>query len=182
MATIVLVIGACGVGKTSTLARMRPVLGTRVGEVAVVETDTVYMMIDPTWSIEDKAPHLAYTGLLTARIVSEFVRARYEWIVIGSNGLQDPQSVDRFVDLLPPDADVFHTMLDPEVAVVQGRIAARAHPLDAGKAPEWVAANVEWMRGSIDDRTARIDNSTLTVDQTVEAIHAAVRRGEGRLR
>lgn len=62
-------------------------------------------------------------------------------------------SVDRFVDLLPRDVAVFHTMLDPEVAVVQGRIAARAHPLDAG-----------------------------TVDQTVEAVHAVVLRGEGRLR
>jgi hypothetical protein len=177
----VFVIGACGVGKTSALARMRPVLGPRVGEVAVIETDTVYMMIDPAWEIEDKAAYLAYTGVLTARIVSEFVHAGYDWIAVGSNGLQDRASVDAFVELLPSGVSVHHLMLDPEIPVVQGRIARRAHPFDRAKSPEWIARNVEWMRGHLGDWNARLDNSDLTVDETVEAIYAAVRRGEGKL-
>lgn len=178
---LVFVIGPCGAGKSTTLRRMRAVLGDRVGDIAVLETDTVYMMIDPTWS-EYNDRRAAVTGLVTARIAAEFLKQGFDWVVIGSNGLQDHEHVAAFLAEIPPHVEVFHLFLDPSTAAVQQRIAARDHPIDAHKTPEWIAENVAWMRGYHRPESARIDNTDLDIDQTVEAIYAAVTAGQGRIR
>lgn len=175
---IVLVIGPCGAGKTSALARMRAVLAERVGEVAVLETDTTYTMIDPTWSEytsrrDSMAKHVA------AATAAALIREGCEWVVVGSNGLQDREQVGEFVARLQDCAEVFHIFLDPSVPAVQARIAARAQALDGHKTPGWIAENVAWMRSHHRPAGAVIDNSTLSVDQTVEAIYATVVAGRG---
>lgn len=180
MSKIVMVIGPCGAGKSSALARMRPVLGPRVGEVAVLETDTTYTMIDPTWAFYD-ARYGGVARRVTARIAADFVREGFDWVAVGSNGLQDRASVDDFVAHIPADVEIHHIFLDPSVSAVRARIAARAHPLDEHKTPEWLEANVHWMRGFHDARSAVIDNTELDVDETVTAIYAAAQAGAGRI-
>lgn len=160
---------------------MRTVLGDRVGEIAVLETDTIYMMIDPTWS-EYNDRNAAVTGLVTARTAAEFIRQGFNWIVVGSNGLQDRDDVDAFLTEVPASVEVFHLFLDPAPSAVEQRIAARAHPIDAHKTPEWIAENVAWMRSYHRPESGRIDNSDLDIDQTVEAIYAAVTAGRGLIR
>lgn len=160
---------------------MRAVLGDRVGEIAVLETDTIYMMIDPTWAeyTDDRA---ALAAQVTARTAAEFFAHGFQWVVIGSNGLQDRPRVDAFVAEIPADVEVFYLFLDPSTSAVQERIAARAHPIDAHKTPAWIAENVAWMRGFHRPESARIDNSDLNIDQTAEAIYAAVTAGKGLIR
>jgi hypothetical protein len=160
---------------------MRAVLRDRIGEVAVLETDTIYMMIDPCWSEYDDR-NAAIAGLVTARTAALFLRQDFSWVVIGSNGLQDREHVDSFLAEIPAGVEVFHIFLDPSPSAVEQRIAARAHPIDAHKTPEWIAENVAWMRGYHGPESARIDNSHLDVDETVEAIYAAVIAGHGRIR
>lgn len=185
MSKVVLVIGPCGAGKTTTLRRVRAVLGPRVGEVAVLETDTTFTMIDPTWSTIDHPFHGPIVTRITARIAGEFVREGFDWVVVGSNGLQDAGSVNDFVARLPAGTEVHRIFLDPSVAAVQERVAERnrqhADPIDDHKTPQWLATNVAWMRGFHDSWSAVIDNSTLDVDQTVDAIYATVRAGAGRI-
>jgi energy-coupling factor transporter ATP-binding protein EcfA2 len=180
MAKVVMVVGPCGAGKSSALGRMRHVLGSRVGEVAVLETDTTYMMIDPTWSCYTSR-YAAIARRIAARITSEFVREGFDWVAIGSNGLQDPSSINDFVAELASGIEVHHVFLDPSVSAVQARIAARAHPLDDHKTPGWLEENVNWMRSYHDTWSALIDNSDLDVDETVDAIYATVQAGAGRI-
>lgn len=180
MPRVVMVIGPCGAGKSTALNRMRTVLSSRVGEIAVVETDTTYMMIDPTWKLYN-SHYAAVTGRVTARIATEFIREGIDWVTIGSNGLQDQGSIDTFTALLPTGIDVHHVFLSPSVAATQERIAGRDDPFGDHKTPEWVAANVSWMRSYHNPRSAVIDNSDLDVDETVNAIYAAVEAGEGRM-
>lgn len=181
MQKLVFIIGPCGAGKSSALQRMRAVLHDRISEIAVLETDTIYMMIDPTWAeYNDARGTLA--RLLTARTAAEFIRHGFDWVVVGSNGLQDGEQVDRFLAEIPSGVAVFHLFLDPTPSAVEERIAARAHPIDAHKTPEWIAQNVAWMRGYHRPGSARIDNTDLDIDQTVEAIYAAVTAGRGRIR
>lgn len=178
---LVFVIGPCGAGKSSALYRMRTVLGERVGEIAVLETDTIYMMIDPMWANHNDRRD-AMARRVTARTAAQFFTEGCNWVVVGSNGLQDRRDVDQFLAEIPSGVEVFHLFLDPSTAAVQDRIAARAHPIDAHKTPEWIVENVAWMRGFHRPESGRIDNSDLDIDQTVEAIYAAVTAGHGLIR
>lgn len=180
-ASVILLIGPCGAGKTSALARMRAVLADRAGEIAVLETDTIYQMIDPTWSAYN-ARRAAICAHVTAMTAAHFLEAGFDWVVVGSNGLQERRDAEEFIARLPEDIDVFSFFLDPSTAAVQARIQGRSHPLDEHKTPEWVAENVAWMRGFHRPETSRIDNSELSVDETVEALHAAVCAGKGLIR
>lgn len=184
MAKMVMVVGPCGSGKSSALGRMRPVLGSRVGEVAVLETDTTYMMVDPTWELYNQR-YWAIASRMTARIVAGFVQEGFDWVAVGTNGLQERTSVDDFVAQLPAGIEVFHVFLNPSVAAVQRRmqerISAFGYQTDVQKTPEWLEKNVGWMRSFHDSWSALIDNSDLDVDETVDAIYAAVDMGRGRI-
>ncbi len=160
---------------------MRAVLAGRVAEVAVLETDTIYTMIDPTWEAYNER-RATMCARVTAVAAAQFVEEGCDWVVVGSNGLQDRRSVADFIDRLPQRAEVFHLFLDPSTAAVQARIKVRAHPLDAHKTPQWLAGNVAWMRGYHRPESARIDNSDMTVDETVETIFATVSAGQGLIR
>jgi hypothetical protein len=50
MKRVVVISGAMGVGKSETLRSMRQTLIDVVGEIAVLEPDQFYMMIDPHWT------------------------------------------------------------------------------------------------------------------------------------
>ncbi|WP_020579072.1 hypothetical protein [Actinopolymorpha alba] len=63
------------------------VLGSRVGEVAVLETDTTYMMIDPTWALYDER-YGNIARRIAARIAAEFVREGFDWVAVESNWMR----------------------------------------------------------------------------------------------
>ena len=182
---VVVVGGACGVGKSEALRVMRPVLQGRVADVAVLETDRFYMIIDPDWAIpeEEAGRYYEVSGWLLQGTAQRLVGAGFDWVAIGS---ADMYEESRLRDLVQPFIDdgvaVHHVTLDPGVETVCERIARRAHPLDADKTPEWIATYLSWYRGHYADWTWVIDNSALTPDETALAIFDAVGAGRGRLR
>lgn len=120
--------------------------------------------------------------MITARTAAEFFEHGFHWVVVGSNGLQDRSQIDAFLAHVPTDIDAFHLFLDPSPTAVEQRIAARDHPIDALKTPQWIAKNVSWMRSYHSPESARIDNSDLDIEQTIEAIYSAVMAGAGLVR
>ncbi len=185
MTVVAIVSGACGSGKSTTLVRMRPLLGPRVGEVATIETDAVYMMIDPTFSIPwpEAGRYWEIAVRNTSKMVLEFAGQGFDWIAVGSNALHEPAVIADFVaPLQSAGLDVRHITLDPTLECVQERVAGRGGgPPDEKKTPEWLALHVAWMRERYGPWTSRIDNSDMTPDETVEAIYEAVLAGKGRL-
>jgi hypothetical protein len=138
-------------------------------------------MIDPTWSVYSSR-YDAIAKRMAARAAGGFVNEGFDWVAVGSNGLQDRASVEEFVAHLPSGAEVHRVFLDPSLAAVEARIAARAHPLDAHKAPAWLERNVAWMRSFHEPQSALVDNTHLDVDETVSAIYAVVEAGRGQIK
>ena len=181
---VVVVGGACGVGKSETLRTMRRTLQGSVADVATLETDRFYMIIDPDWAIaeDDAARYYEVAGWLLQGTAQRLIRAGFDWVAIGS---ADMYEESRLRDLVQPFLDdgvnVHHVTLDPGVEIVCDRIARRAHPLDADKTPDWIASYLSWYRGHYADWTWLIDNSALTPEETALAIFEAVQAGRGRI-
>lgn len=163
---------------------MRQVLRDRVGEVATLETDTFYMMIDPTWSIPwpeaKKYFEVALRNLVST--ATNLVEAGFEWVAVGSNGLNEKEPVRAFVDLFRDgvSTDIHHITLDPGVEAVQKRIKNRADPLDESKTNEWLESQLLWFRERYGDWTHVIDNQRMTPEETALAIQEAVEQDAGK--
>lgn len=188
MTRIVIVSGACGVGKSETLRSMRRALGDRVTDVAVLETDLFYMIIDPHWDIpydEGKRYH-ELSGFLLQQSARHLARKGFDWIAIGSNGLNEESHVREFAEPFGSDSSaVHHVTLDPGPETLIERMAHRIQTLDdavdAKKSPEWLTSQLEWFRNRYGPWTSVIDNSSLTPSETAVAIYEAVENGRGRL-
>jgi hypothetical protein len=188
MNRIVIVSGACGVGKSEVLRSMRRELGDRVADVAVLETDHFYMIIDPHWDIpydEGKRYH-DLSGFLLQQAARHLARKGFDWVAIGSNGLNEESHVREFAEPFSRDGCVVHHVtLDPGPETLVKRMAHRIqrhdYTVDAIKTPEWLTSQLEWFRDRYGPWTFVIDNSSLTPSETVLAIYDAVENGKGRL-
>lgn len=188
MNRIVIVSGACGVGKSETLQSMRRSLGERVADVAVLETDHFYMIIDPHWDIpydEAKRYH-ELSGFLLQQTARHLARKGFDWVAIGSNGLSEESHAREFAEPFRSDGSaVHHVTLDPGPETLTERMALRIqthnYAVDAMKTPEWLTSQLEWFRNHYGPWTSVIDNSSLTPSETAIAIYDAVQNGEGRL-
>jgi hypothetical protein len=189
MTTVAILSGGCGTGKSETLRAIHGALEGVVDEIAVLETDHFYTMIDPNWSTPwpeaERYFELALNAVACTAL--EYANAGIDWIVIGSNGLCDEDTVRRFVrrfDHLHRPS-VHHFTLDPGTAVVQRRMAERiaenAFAVDEKKTPEWLEGQLDWFRERYGDWTCVVDNSELTPHQTALAILQAAKAGAGRL-
>ena len=188
MNRIVVVSGACGVGKSETLRCMRSALADRVADVAVLETDHFYMIIDPLWALPhtEAEKYFELSGWLLQETARRLVGAGFDWIAIGSNGLNEERHVREFVrPFLADGAAVYHVTLDPGVEALQERMAHRVdthgYAVDEKKTPEWLGSQLSWFRERYGPWTSVIDNSSLTPSETAVSIYEAVERGEGRL-
>jgi hypothetical protein len=185
---VVVVSGACGVGKSETLRAMHTALDGRVGDVAVLETDHFYTMVDPHWEMRpDRAPrYFEVTGHLLRQTARGFLRAGFDLVAIGSNGLHEEAHVREFVEPFVADgAAAHHVTLDPGLETVQERmahrIATRGLVVDDEKDPEWLAGQLSWFRERYGPWTFVLDNSSLSPAETAVAIYDAVRNDRGRL-
>jgi hypothetical protein len=188
MGRVVIVSGACGVGKSETLRSMRDALAGRVEEVAVLETDHFYMIIDPHWAIAepDARRYFEMSGWLLRETARHLLRLGFDWVAIGSNGLNEESHVREFVEpFVDAGTAVHHVTLDPGVDTIRSRMAHRiatlGHPLDDVKSPEWINGQLAWFRGMYGPWTYVLDNSSLTPAETAIAIYEAAENGKGRL-
>jgi hypothetical protein len=184
MKRVVVISGAIGVGKSETLRTMRETLIDVVGEIAVLETDQFYMMIDPQWRCPPDRLERYYevAGRLLQETALGFLRFGFDLVAIASNG-HWRQGIAR--ELARPfplqDACVHHITLDPGEEILRQRIAQRSRA--AGQAvDEQQAAAVDMLlkvRQALGPWTHVVDNGQLTPEATVQAIHDAIHRGHG---
>ena len=186
MKRVVIVSGACGVGKSESLRSMREVLEDRVGEVAVLESDHFYMMIDPHWLLpSDRAErYFEVAGWLLRETARGFLRAGFDWVAIASNGLWDEAHVREFVAPLVSDgARVHHVTLDPGLDAVCERLGCReamkGSAVDSKKTQASSAVELLRLRERYGAWTHVLDNSTLTPAETALAIFDVVEAGAG---
>src|SRR3954451_7177409 len=129
MKRVVIVSGGIAVGKSEAVRSMREALGAFVNEVAVLESDEFYRMIDPHWTrppgLVDRYHEIA--GWHLSETALSFLHFGFEWVAIATNGAwkeeQARRSAQRFVDA---GAEVHHITLDPGEAEVDRRIRMRA--------------------------------------------------------
>lgn len=185
MKRVVVISGAIGVGKSATLTSMRETLIDVVGEIAVLESDQFYMMIDPHWTCPpDRVDrYYAVSGWLLQQTVLGFLRSGFDWVAIASNGHWQQRSAREFVQpFLLENAHVHHITLDPGEEILRQRIAQRSKAagpaVDAQRVDEAVDMLVR-VRQALGTWTHVLDNSRLTPEATVRAIYDAVDRGHG---
>lgn len=188
MKRVVVISGACGVGKSETLKSMREALAGRVADVAVLETDQFYMIIDPHWSVPwpQAQRYFEISGWLLRESAQRLIRIGFDWVAIGSNGLNEESHVREFVGpFLADGAAVHHVTLDPGPEELQHRMARRVetqgHAVDDKKTPEWLDSQLAWFRERYGTWTWVLDNASLTPIETATAIYEAVESDHGRL-
>lgn len=173
----ILLSGACGAGKTSIAKLGYPRLSALWGPTAALDTDTLFMMVDPHWELpyEERRARLVLrqVGLLAG----SFLDAGFETMLVLGNALHSPDGLDLFLPALLERGDVFHITLDPSLDEIVRRVAARGDD----RTFEWLDTHVDWMRAGYERWTCRIDNTALTPDETAERIATEIARGCGRL-
>ncbi len=188
MNRIVIVSGACGVGKSETLRSMRGALKGLVSDVAVLETDHFYMIIDPLWAVpyEQAGRYHELSGFLLQETARRLAQKGFDWVAIASNGLYEESHVREFADpFLTDGIAVHHVTLDPGEKTLQKRMADRQSKfglaVDDIKTPEWLRSQLLWFRDRYGPWTSVIDNSSLTPTETAKAIYEEVCSGKGRI-
>lgn len=179
----ILLSGACGSGKTSAMRLMRQRFLPVLGETAVIDVDLVYMMVDPDYSIPFPEAE-AYWSLARSQcalLTRSYFASGFEVVVIEGNSVYQKDRLNAILLPLLQVSEVYHVTLDPSPEAIKDRIAARRHPHDTNKTPEWIDGHIRYMREYYEEWTARIDNSALTPTETVDAIYDAVRSNKGRL-
>jgi hypothetical protein len=158
---------------------------TPVGEIAVLETDQFYMMIDPQWTCPpDRIDRYhAVSGRLLRETALGFLRSGFVWVAIASNGHWKQQSAREFVRPFHREsAYVHHITLDPGEDVLRQRIAQRAKAAGRAADQQETAEAVDMLRlvrREIGTWTHVVDNGHLTPEATVQAIHDAIDQGCG---
>jgi len=173
----VLIAGACGAGKSSIAALGYRRLTEMFGPTAAIDTDTLFMMIDPLWELpyDDRRGRLMHRQV--ARLARSFFDFGLDTVLIVGNALHTRDGVEFLVEPLRPRSEVFHVLLDPSLETIRKRISERGD----NKTHDWIESHVAWVRQQCDGWTARIDNSVMTVEETARAIRRTIDTGEGRL-
>jgi AAA domain-containing protein len=185
MKRVVVISGAIGVGKSETLRSMRETLIDVVGEVAVLESDQFYMMIDPHWTCPPDRIERYYevSGWLLQQTALGFLRSGFSWVAIASNGHWKQRSARELLQPFPlENAGVHHITLDPGEDILRQRITQRSKAAGRAVDEQKVAEAVDMLRKvrqALGTWTHVVDNSQLTPEATVRAIHEAIDHGHG---
>jgi hypothetical protein len=177
VARTILLSGACGSGKSTLMQLGYRALEAHWGPTAVIDTDTVLMMVDPRWELTHEERKLDLAGYQCFVLARSFLKAGFECVVIGGNGLHTPAELNDLVALLLELGEVYHVTLDPSLTEIQRRVASRG----GDKTSEWLADHVEWMRARYREWTCRIDNTSLSPEATLVEIAQRTAHGEGRV-
>jgi hypothetical protein len=187
MKRVVVVSGALGVGKSEALRSMREALSDLVKDVAVLDSDQFYMMIDPHWTLPPARVdrYFEVSGWLLRQTAMGFLSAGFDWVAIASNGLWSEAHVRDFVRPFATEgADVHHMTLDPGDSEVRRQVMDRSgasgderNTKDVDEAMHMLSR----VRSCSGSWTHVIDNAALTPMETAQAIYEAVAAGFGRL-
>ena len=177
MGKTILLSGACGSGKSTLMTLGYRAFEPHWGPTATIDTDTILMMVDPRWELDDEERRLELAGYQCGLLAESFLTTGFACVIIGGNGLHTPEEINDLVALLLRLGEVYHVTLDPSLAETQRRVATRG----GDQTPEWLAAHVEWMRARYRSWTCRIDNTQLDPEAALAEIARRTSCGEGRL-
>lgn len=148
------------------------------GRTATIDTDTLQMMVDPTWELPEHEWELELCGWQCWLLAQSFLTHGFETVIVGSNGFHTPsEGLNDMVGFLLTVGDVHHVTLDPSIEEIQRRVLE----LGSHMSRDSLAEHVAWMRARQRDWTCRVDNTSLTPEETVAEIASRVQGGEGRL-
>ena len=148
------------------------------GRTATIDSDTLQMMVDPTWELAEDEWDLELCGWQCWLLAQSFLARGFDTVIIGGNGFHTPsEGLNDMIGFVLTVGDVHHVTLDPSVEEIQRRVAQRGSDMT----PESLAEHVASMRARQRDWTCRIDNTSLTPEATVAEIAARLARGEGRV-
>src|SRR4051794_28463558 len=108
---VVVVSGACGAGKSTAL---RALMRLR-DDVAVLEPDHFYIMIDPEWKVPwpDAEKYWDIGMSMLHRTIAGFVERDVELIGVPTNAVQQSFLARKFARSLPDGVPLHHVTLDP---------------------------------------------------------------------
>jgi hypothetical protein len=173
----VLLSGVCGSGKTAITELGYERLREALGAPASIDTDRLFMMIDPDWALPYDSARAELVYRQVGLLAESFFDFGLDTVLVVGNALHTPEDLDLVLPPLLERGAVFHVTLDPSLTEIVRRVRQRGDE----KTDEWLAAHVSWMRDKYGPWTARIDNTTLTPSETLRAIAAEIARGAGRL-
>ena len=177
MARTILLSGACGSGKSTLMSLGYRALERHLGPTAVIDTDTVLMMVDPRWELPHEERRLDLAGYQCFLLARSFLAAGFQCVIIGGNGLHTPDEINDLIALLLDLGDVFHVTLDPSTHRdpkpggeprwrPNTRVARRPRRMDASRYRSW---------------TCRIDNTMLSPEATIDQVAEGTAGGEGKV-
>jgi chloramphenicol 3-O-phosphotransferase len=177
VARTILIGGACGAGKTSIARLGHAALQPMFGSTASIDTDTMFMMIDPNWELPYDERRARLMHRQVAMLAESFLDFGVDTVLVVGNALHGREAVQLLLEPLLPRGDVFHFLLDPDLHEIRRRVRARGDD----KSDEWLQTHVDWVRDQCEGWTVRIDNTALTPRETAQAIARALEAGVGRL-
>ncbi len=176
MPRTVFLSGPAGSGKTTVLQLPHAVKLTTWGRTAAIDTDQLFLMVDPHWDLPYDDARTALVLRQSAQLTESFFAAGYENVLIAGNSIHDA------VDLNPvlPDflrlGQVFHLSLDPSEQAVRTRTANDPH-----RSPTHLLNDLHNLRARRSPWSAPIDNSNLTPLETLQRIAHLVETGNGQI-
>jgi hypothetical protein len=175
-AVAILLGGPPGSGK-SAVKRLAPrFFRPRLGEIAAIEMDEIYTLIDPDWT----GANSRWGEITSANCVllaRSFLGHGFRAVLISSNGFYHKELVNRFLTALLPISRVHHFTLDVQVDVAVRRVRERGD-LDRHE-PDWVPSWIEMVRSHRANWTHVIDTTELSPEGVLEAIYERIVSGEG---
>lgn len=132
MGKTILLLGACGSGKTTLMTVGYRALEVHWGPTATIDTDTILMMVDPRWDLAHEERRLELAGYQCWLLAESFLTAGFDCVIIGGNGLHTPEEVNDQLMRLLRLGEVYHVTLDPSLSEIQRRVANRGSDKTAG--------------------------------------------------
>jgi len=88
----ILLSGAVGSGKSTIMRLGYRALSAHWGPTATIDTDTIVMMVDPTWELSDEERDYELAGWQIWLLARSFFSRGFECVLIGGNA---PHTPDR---------------------------------------------------------------------------------------
>ncbi len=168
--------GAAGSGKTTVLRLSHDVKLSVWGRTAAIDTDQLFLMVDPHWDLPYDDARTALVLRQAAQLAESFFGADYENVVIAGNAIHDAIDLNPVIPDLLRLGRVFHLTLDPSEEAVLARTAD-----DPDRSPAHLLNELHGQRAKRSPWSALVDNSTLTPLETLQKIAHLVQQGEGEI-
>ncbi|WP_405059454.1 hypothetical protein OG474_42940 [Kribbella sp. NBC_01505] len=176
MPRTVFLSGPAGSGKTTILRLSHDLKLTTWGRTAAIDTDQLFLMVDPHWDLPYDDARTALVLRQSARLTESFIGAGYDNVLIAGNAIHDAIDLNPVIPDLLKLGQVFHISLDPSEEAVLHRTAD-----DPDRSPAHLINDLHLLRAKRSPWSAPVDNSTLSPLETLQQIAHLIRTGKGEI-